>query len=113
MTDPVRLNRSLTLEEATRVSDGAGGWDETWAQVGTLWADLRLRTGRETGGEGGSLSTTGYRITVRAAPHGAPSRPKAGQRFREGTRVFAITSVGERAGDGRYLICFAEEEVAL
>lgn len=106
------LNRRLVLEEADRVPDGAGGWDESWAALGTLWADLRARTGREAGGEAVSLSRTGYRITVRAAPHDAPSRPRPGQRFRDGARVFDIVSVAEADRAGRYLTCLAEEEVA-
>jgi head-tail adaptor len=107
-----KLNRILVLEKALRVADGAGGFEETWTPLGELWADVRLRSGREIGGEGGSLSTTGYRIIVRAAPYGAPSRPVAGQRFRDGVRIFAIEAVGEQDGDGRYLVCFVEEEVA-
>ena len=39
------------------------------------------------------LSNTAYRITVRSAPYGAPSRPAPEQRFREGTRVFRIEEV--------------------
>ena len=107
-----RMNRKLVLEGAERVADGAGGWDETWVQLGTLWADLRARTGRETGGEAVSLSSTGYRIVVRAAPFGAPSRPRPGQRFRDGARIFEITAVAEADATRRYLTCFAEEEVA-
>ena len=55
-------------------------------------------------------SAMGYRITVRAAPVGAPSRPRPDQRFREGARVFRILAVAERDAVGRYLTCFAEEE---
>lgn len=107
-----RLNRQLMLEEASRAPDGAGGWQESWAALGTLWAEIDARTGRDTGGEAAHLSLMRYRIIVRAAPHGAPSRPRPGQRFRDGDRVFAITAVAERDADGRYLTCFAEEEVA-
>jgi hypothetical protein len=53
-----------------------------------------------------------YRITVRAAPYGAPSRPAAGQRFREGTRIFQINAVAEQGVDALFLTCFAEEETA-
>ncbi|MCX8509264.1 MAG: head-tail adaptor protein, partial [Rhodobacteraceae bacterium] len=67
--------------------------------------------GRERAGESVTLSTVGYRITVRGAPQGAPSRPKPEQRFRDGTRLFRITAVTEADGDGRYLTCFAREEV--
>ena len=107
-----RLNRKLVLEEADRVPDGAGGWNETWVVLGTLWADLRARTGRETGGEAVSLSLTGYRIVVRAAPYGTASRPRPGQRFRDGARIFEIVAVADTDATRRYLTCFAEEEVA-
>ncbi len=49
---------------------------------------------------------------MRAAPIGAPSRPRPDQRFREGARIFRIHSVTERDDQGRYLTCFATEEVA-
>lgn len=109
----VVLNRKLVLEEAQRVPDGAGGFDESWAEVGLLWAEVSARTGREAAGEGVSLSATGFRITVRAAPQGAPSRPVAGQRFRDGARVFRIEAVAERDHAARFLTCFCEEEVAV
>ncbi|KJS41681.1 MAG: tail protein, partial [Roseovarius sp. BRH_c41] len=50
-------------------------------------------------------------ITVRAAPQGAASRPEAGQRLRDGARIFAILSVTEADGAGRYLSLWAQEEV--
>jgi head-tail adaptor len=52
----------------------------------------------------------GYRITVRAAPQGAPSRPKPSQRFRDGARIFSIDAVTESDPGGRFLVCFATEE---
>lgn len=109
----VRLNRQLVLEAPERVADGAGGWSESWAALGTLWADISARTGRDARGETAGLSVAPCRIIVRAAPVGAVSRPVPGQRFRDGTRVFAIHAVAEADGSGRYLTCFAEEEVAL
>ncbi len=113
MVGRISLNRSLVLEAPVRVSDGAGGFTETWQTQGTLWAEVSARTGRETIGGDASLSKTGYRITVRAAPHGAPSRPAPEQRFRDGTRIFRILSVAGRDQAGRFLTCFAEEEVAV
>jgi len=110
MSGPV-LNRRLVLEAPQRVADGAGGFSESWAALGTLWAEVRPGTGREIGGQGGPLSRVPYRITVRGAPVGAPSRPKPEQRFREGARLFHILAVTERDGRGHYLTCFAEEEL--
>lgn len=108
----VRLNRKLVLEEAQTVPDGAGGFAETWVALGTLWAHVKAGTGRETAAEFVTLSAVPYRITVRAAPAGAPSRPKPEQRFRDGSRIFRIQAVTEDAAAATYLVCFAREEVA-
>lgn len=108
----MRLNRRLVLEEVERVPDGAGGFAEVWAARGTLWGHVTAGSGRDAAGEFATLSTVPYRITVRAAPPGAPSRPKPDQRFREGARMFRILAVTEVEGAGTYLVCFAREEVA-
>jgi len=107
----LRLNRRLVLEEAVRVADGAGGYATVWEDRGVLWAAIEAGTGRERAGEFVTVSTVTYRITVRAAPFGAPRRPKPEQRLREGARVFRIAAVAEDDADGRYLTCFAQEEV--
>ena len=110
MVRPV-LNRPLVLEVPERVPDGAGGFAQVWAVRGTLWAVLDVRTGREVAGEGLRLGRAGYRITVRAAPQGAPSRPIPGQRLRDGGRLFHILSVTESDAGPGYLALWAEEEV--
>jgi head-tail adaptor len=107
-----RLNRALQLEALARVPDGAGGYGDAWAAVGTLWAEVRPGTGRGVVTDPVAVSVAAYRITVRAAPVGAPSRPRPDQRFREGVRVFRILAVAEADAEGRFLTCFAEEEVA-
>lgn len=112
MAAPVHLNRALVLEVPERAPDGAGGHVVTWQPRGTLWAELRARTGREAAEGAAHLARASYRITLRAAPPGSPSRPEAGQRFRMGARLFAILAVLEAGQDGRLLTYFAEEEVA-
>lgn len=106
-----RLNRRLVLEEAQRVADGAGGFTLTWVALGALWAAVDAGAGRERAGEAATVSSVPYRITVRGAPQGAPSRPKPDQRLRDGARVFQITAVTEADERGQYLTCFAQEEV--
>ena len=106
------LNRKLVLEEAHNVPDGAGGFEKTWVALGTLWASLRPGTGREREEDSATLSSVPYKILVRAAPHGAPSRPKPDQRFREGQRIFRILAVGDNDDRGRYLTCVTQEEEA-
>jgi head-tail adaptor len=105
-----QLNRQLQLEEAVRVSDGAGGFAMVWQPVGTLWAEVRVGTGTAAGGEEVVLSTVTYRILVRGAPQGSARRPKPDQRFRDGARVFHILAVTEADALGQHLLCFAREE---
>ncbi|WP_128515511.1 head-tail adaptor protein [Tabrizicola thermarum] len=105
------LNRSLVLEGVVRTPDGAGGFTLSWTPLGTLWAEVLPGSGGDTPGEERLLSAVPYRITVRGAPVGSGSRPVAGQRFREGTRLFLIQAVTERDPFGRFLTCFAREEV--
>ena len=107
------LNRALELEEATRLPDGAGGFSTRWLVQGTLWAEVVAGSGRDPAGEEVVLTSVPYRITVRAAPVGAVTRPKVEQRFREGGRLFAILAVAERGQAGHYLTCFCKEEAPI
>ncbi|WP_120500959.1 head-tail adaptor protein [Roseovarius sp. EL26] len=109
----VHLSRKLVLEAPERAPDSAGGYVESWVAIGTLWAEITARSGREAAGAATNLSQSGYRIVVRAAPVGTTARPLAGQRLRDGDRVFAIEAVNERDVHGRFLTCYAQEEVAL
>lgn len=111
MTVP-RLNRRLTLESPDRVSDGAGGFVESWTALGVLWAAVEPRTGKESSTAGAAVSSVSYRIIVRGAPVGSARRPVPEQRFRDGARLFRISAVTEQDPAGRFLICFADEEVA-
>ncbi len=111
MSMGVSLSRALVLEDVTRQPDNAGGYTESWAVLGTLFGDVRAGSGRERGLDAVTLSYVPYRIVVRAAPEGAASRPKAGQRFRDGARIYRIVAVADRYPDGLYLECFTKEEV--
>ncbi|WP_051202834.1 head-tail adaptor protein [Sediminimonas qiaohouensis] len=85
MSVPV-LSRALLLETPARQPDGAGGYVAGWTALGTVWAALEPRTGRDAGGEGAALALMRYRIVLRAAP--------------------------EHDARARYLECFAQEEEA-
>ncbi len=110
MTTP-HLNRKLVLEAPERLPDGAGGYSESWVPMGEHWAEVRARTGRERAEAGVPVSAVSYNIVVRGAPYGSAARPMPEQRFREGTRLFVIQAVAERDPEGRFLTCFADEEV--
>lgn len=102
------LTRRLVLEAPERVPDGAGGFTETWVARGRVWAEVVPRgAGREVDAASSRLN---LRITVRAAPQGAPSRPTAAMRFRDGARLYRVEAVTEADASGRTLVCFATEE---
>jgi len=109
MRAPV-LNRRLVLEGAVRSADGAGGHATGWAPLGVLWAEVTSGSGRGVAVAAGELGLVSHRITLRAAQAGAPSRPVAGQRLREGARLFRILAVTEGDVHGRWLTCLAQEE---
>jgi len=106
---PVRLLRRLALESAETTPDGSGGFSVVWVPGGTLWADVTARASREELVGGAARPRTKYRIIVRGAPAGAPSRPRPDQRLREGARLYDILAVTERDAAGRYLEILAEE----
>ncbi|MGR3270433.1 head-tail adaptor protein [Thalassococcus profundi] len=106
------LRHALVLEAPETSPDGAGGWTTSWTEMGTVWAALLPRSGRESTGEAGALATANYRIVVRGAQQGHGARPQPGQRFRLGVRLWAIQAVTEADAQGRYLTCYAQEEVA-
>ncbi|HRO11729.1 head-tail adaptor protein [Amaricoccus sp.] len=109
MSAGVRLLRRLVLEAAERVADGSGGYGEDWVPLGVVWADVQPKGGREDFVAGRPQPRVKYRILVRAAPAGAPSRPRPQQRLRDGARVFRILTVTESDPGGRYLEIVAEE----
>lgn len=106
------LSQQLVLEAAQPSPDGAGGFTDTWIAMGMHWAQITPGAGREIGENGVPLSRLPLRIVVRAAPIANDRRPLAGQRFRQGTRIFAIAAVTELDAEGRYLICRVTEKVA-
>jgi head-tail adaptor len=108
-----RLNRRLVLEQSTRSPDGAGGFTSGWTALGTLWATVDAGTPRVSAQPAGGEARLPLRITVRGAPVGAPSRPKVGQRFRDGGRIYPISAVALSDTAGCYLLCLAHEETAL
>lgn len=107
----LRLNRRMLLEERVETPNGSGGLMVDWQELGGLWVAVVAGVGREGGAEALATGEVALRIITRGAPEGAASRPKPGQRLREGGRVFGILAVAEADPDARYLTCFSREEV--
>ena len=104
-----RLTQRLVLETPERVADGGGGWQVTWAALGTVWAELKPRSARERVSGVREVSRVTHRVTVRSAPFGSARRPVPEQRFRQGERIFNIRGVAEADHRGAYLTCWVEE----
>ncbi|WP_416930191.1 head-tail adaptor protein [Tropicimonas sp.] len=109
MSSP-ELTRRLVLEALERTPDGAGGYVDAWAALGSVWAQVTAGSGRESAADALPVSSVPYRVIVRSAPAGSPRRPRPDQRFREGSRCFHILAVADADAHGRYLTCFAREE---
>lgn len=107
----IALTRRLTLEQAVKTPDGAGGFLEIWQALGDLWANIDAHTGHVRDGAGTTLSVVRYRIVVRAAPDGSDQRPRADQRFTDGARAYVIDAVAPHDEAGLYLECWARVEV--
>lgn len=105
------LTRPMVLEDPVATADGAGGYATTWAELGTVWCELKPGAGRELRGTIAPEGRMLFRIYMRAAPQGSPQRPKPTQRLREGSRVFTILAVSEADAAGAYLVARAMEEV--
>lgn len=106
----LQLDRYLRLEARQDISDGAGGFVETWAARGNLWANVVARSGTARSGEFGASARQALKITVRAAPQGHPARPKSGERLIDGGRIYTVLAVHEDARAARFLTLAAREE---
>lgn len=105
------LRRKLVLEARLAASDGAGGYAGAWEALGTHWAEVELQSGRQEAGEGSARSRVSYKVRVRAVGPEQASRPRPGQRFRDGSRMLLIRSVADARSGEPYLECLTDEEV--
>ena len=98
------LRCRLTLEQPGGTPDGAGGLNETWTAVATLWALIEPLDGDERFAADRTTGRVSRRIVIR---HRAGVRPE--MRFRLGTRLFEIRSVIDLEERHRFLECLVEE----
>ena len=47
MYTPGELDQRVTFQTLSRTPDGQGGSAEAWADIGTVWAHVRPRSGKE------------------------------------------------------------------
>lgn len=104
MTDNIgQLDQQITIERPTRVSDGAGGFTETWAALETVWADVFPEGGTERNEDGAFNATGTFRFVIRFID-GLTER----DRILWGGEYYNIRQVARRGGREMYLNLRAE-----
>lgn len=104
MTRVSDLRHRVVLEEAQRVSDGAGGFTETWVAVATVFAALRPVGGSEAVEAGRLAGRVSHEVTLRYRAGVTPA-----MRFRQGARVFHILAAIDEGERKHWLRCLCEE----
>jgi SPP1 family predicted phage head-tail adaptor len=99
-----RLRHRVTLEAPLRLPDGAGGVEETWIAIATLWAAIVDRGGSERFAADAIKARTTHAIVLRPHDDLVPHN-----RLRSGPRVFHILSVGDADERGTRRLCLCEE----
>jgi SPP1 family predicted phage head-tail adaptor len=103
--DPGSLRTELALEAATPVADGLGGFTQSWAETGTVFARIEPVSAAARPGADRMLETLTHRVTLRHREGVASA-----MRFRKGERIFVIVTVHDPDESGRYLTCATREE---
>ncbi|HEV7259719.1 MAG TPA: phage head closure protein [Bosea sp. (in: a-proteobacteria)] len=94
------LRRRLVLEAAVTSPDGLGGQTQSFETVAALWAQVEWLGGGEHWRRGRPEQAATHRITMRWR-----AGVEAGQRLRDGERLFDIRSVADPDGSRRRLVC--------
>ncbi|MBN9244184.1 MAG: phage head closure protein [Mesorhizobium sp.] len=102
--DPGALRTRLVLQTVTAVSDGLGGFAESWSDVATVFARIEPVSADSRFGAGQTLEAVTHRITLRHR-----GDVEADMRFAGGDRCFRIVTVHDPDESGRYLLCRTRE----
>lgn len=98
------LRRRLALEAAIATPDGVGGETQAYQTIASLWAQVEWRAGGERWRRGRPEQIATHRITLRWR-----DGVEAGQRLRDGPRLFDIRAVADPDGGRRRLVCLVQE----
>jgi SPP1 family predicted phage head-tail adaptor len=103
--DPGLLRSELVLQASTPVSDGLGGHNEVWNEIGLLFGMIEPVAANSIIGADQTLETVTHRITIRRRED-----IRSGMRFAKGLRIFDIVTIHDPDESGRYLVCRVSEE---
>lgn len=98
------LRRRLVLEAPVATPDGLGGATQGFETVAALWGQVEWLSGSEQWRMGRPEQLATHRVTLRWR-----AGVDAGQRLRDGERIFDIRAVVDPDDGRRRLICLVEE----
>lgn len=98
------LRRRLVLETPVATPDGLGGATQDFEVVAALWGQVEWLSGGEHWRMGRPEQVASHRVTLRWR-----AGLDAGQRLRDGERIFDIRAVVDPEDGRRRLICLVEE----
>ncbi len=98
------LRHRVTIESATRSSDGAGGSTTEWHSFAEVWAAIWPRTAGESFTLDRVAGTASHDIWIRYRSDVTPD-----MRIRYGARIFDILGAIDAEDRGRWLKCPCEE----
>lgn len=107
LLDPGQRTARLTREVPVEVADGQGGASLSWSSAGAVWARIEPVSHATSEVAGATRVVLTHRIWIPWQTGVA-----AGQRLRQGTRIFAIQAVRDPDESARYLVCDCEEEAS-
>ncbi len=98
------FRKRVTIQSSSRVSDGQGGFVETWNSGSTVWASIEPKPGNEVFQASQTMALTTHRIMMRYT-----SEVTDASRIIYGTRVFYVKDVIDVEERGRFLLIKAIE----
>jgi SPP1 family predicted phage head-tail adaptor len=98
------LKRRVTIQNSSRVGDGQGGFDETWADGATVWASIEPMKGYEKFQAMQMQTPVSHKILMRYR-----GDVTSASRLKYGERIFWVKEVINQDEESRFLAIKAIE----
>lgn len=99
-----QLRQRVTIQEQTTTVNERGAKELGWANVATVWADVRTPTGRERTSDDMTMATLSHVVTMRYR-----SGLTAAHRLKWGDRVLSLLATPDPDNRQRMLVCQCQE----
>lgn len=107
MTQPGNLDQRITIQRRVETADGAGGVTLAWADLTTVWANIKAKAGREAMTDGRMAASFVTVFTIRQIADLTDV-----DRIAWGGVTYNIRSVLRESGRDQYLRIEAERGAA-